>query len=217
VGLVRSLFEPAQRGAIASTHLIVLPGAYQSPEDVIAAKFSYAMQKREIDADLSCVDLEPEFLTDRGALARLRDEIVAPSRRLGYAQLWLVGISLGGYVALDFVSSYPREIDGVCLLAPYLGSRNVAGEITAAGGLVAWSPGEIADDDEERRIWALVKSYSESATLVYLGFGRDDRFASTQRIMAAALPSTACRIIAGGHDWTTWLALWEYFLESGYL
>ena len=215
--LVRSLFEPAQTGAIASTHLIVLPGAYQSPEDVIAANFLDAMRNREIDADLSCVDIEPEFLTDRGALTRLRDEIVAPSRRLGYAQLWLVGISLGGYVALDFVSSYPREIDGVCLLAPYLGSRIVAGEIAAAGGLLAWSPGELADDDDERRIWAFIKRYSESATLVYLGFGREDRFAQTQEIMAAALPATACKIIAGGHDWSTWLALWVYFLDAGYL
>jgi len=214
---MRSLFEPAQRGAIASTHLIVLPGAYQSPEDVIAANFLHAMQEREINADLSCIDIEPEFLTDRGALTRLRNEIVAPSRRLGYAQLWRVGISLGGYVALDFASSYPREIDGVCLLAPYLGSRIVAGEIAAAGGLAAWSPREPADGDDERRIWSFIKRCSESATLVYLGFGREDRFAQTQQIMAAALPSTACRIIAGGHDWNTWLALWEYFLESGYL
>ncbi len=183
----------------------------------MAANFLYALRKRGIDADLSCVDLEPEFLTDRGAMTRLRDEIVAPSRRLGYAQLWLIGISLGGYVALDFASSYPREIDGVCLLAPYLGSRIVAGEIAAAGGLAAWSPGDLADDGDERRIWAFIKRYSESATPVYLGFGSEDRFAQTQAIMASALPSTACKIIAGGHDWSTWLALWEYFLESGYL
>jgi hypothetical protein len=99
-------------------------------------------------------------------------------------------------------------------LAPYIGNRIVAGEIARAGGLAGWSPGELAPDDDERRIWTFIKTLPESALRVYLGFGRDDRFADSQALMAAALPSSACRVIAGAHDWSTWRALWEFFLES---
>lgn len=214
---MRKLFESRRRLAIARTHLILLPGAYQSPEAVLQADFLGAVRRRAIDADLSVVDFEPEFLTDRSGLCALRDEVVSPSRSRGYAGIWLVGISLGGYHALDYLSRYPNEIDGVCLVAPYLGNRMIAGEIARAGGLAAWSPGELAPDDDERRIWRFIKTCAESPLRVYLGFGREDRFAEVQQIMAAALPSSACRIIAGGHDWNTWLALWETFLESGTL
>ncbi|HMD72628.1 MAG TPA: alpha/beta fold hydrolase [Steroidobacteraceae bacterium] len=212
---MRRIFLPARGGAVARTHLVLLPGAYQAPEDVLKADFPGALRQREIDADLSCVDVEPESLTDRGVLRRLRDEIVGPSRALGYAEIWLVGISLGGRLALDYLSSYPQAVDGICLLAPYVGNRIVAGEIARAGGLAAWLPGELAPDDDERRIWAFIKALPESPLRVYLGFGREDRFAESQALMAAALPPAACTIIDGAHDWGTWRRLWEVFLESG--
>jgi pimeloyl-ACP methyl ester carboxylesterase len=212
---MRRVFSPAMSGAPARTHLVLLPGAYQAPEDVLDADFVGALRRRDIDADLSCVDLEPESLTDRGVLRRLRDEIVGPSRALGYAETWLVGISLGGRLALDYLSSYPQGVDGICLLAPYLGNRIVAGEIVRAGGLAGWSPGELAPDDDERRIWACIKTLPELPQRVYLGFGREDRFAQIQTLMAAVLAPEACQIIAGAHDWSTWRRLWELFLESG--
>jgi pimeloyl-ACP methyl ester carboxylesterase len=196
---------------------VLLPGAYQTLEEVEAAGFPAALRRRAIDADLSCVDLEPRSLTDREALGVLREQLVTPSRRQGYAQVWLVGISLGARLALDYASSDARDIDGLCLLAPYIGNRIVAGEIARAGGLAGWSPGALAADDDERRIWRFVKSLPESPLRVYLGFGREDRFAETQSIMAAALAPTACKVIAGAHDWSTWSALWEIFMESGYL
>lgn len=212
---MRRVFSPANSGTVARTHLVLLPGAYQAPEDVLKADFPDALRQRGIDADLSCIDVEAESLTDRGVLRRLRDEVVGPSRALGYAEIWLVGISLGGRLALDYLSSYPAGVDGICLLAPYLGNRIVAREISGAGGLAVWSPGELAPDDDERRIWAFIKALPESPLRVYLGFGREDRFVETQALMAAALPPAACTIVAGAHDWDTWRRLWDLFLESG--
>jgi hypothetical protein len=47
-----------------------------------------------------------------------------------------------------------------------------------------------------------------------LGYGREDRFAQAHALMAEALGPDAAHVVSGGHDWPTWIALWEYFLDS---
>ena len=48
---------------------------------------------------------------------------------------------------------------------------------------------------------------------MFLGFGSEDRFADTQRLLAGVLPAAQTRVIPGGHDWPVWRALWEQFLD----
>ncbi len=33
-------------------------------------------------------------------------------------------------------------------------------------------------------------------------------------MLAAALPADWVEVVAGGHEWGTWLKLWENFLDS---
>jgi enterochelin esterase-like enzyme len=193
--------------------VVWLPGAYQSAQDFLAAGFARAVQSRRRALDLCFVDLELAYMTDRSALDELRAQIVRPARAAG-ASVWLGGISLGGLLALDFAASYPDEFEGLCLLAPYLGSRILTAEIAAAPGLAAWQPGELAQDDDERRIWRYIKSRGTASRPLYLGFGRQDRFAAAHELLAAALPPDTVDAIPGGHDWSTWRRLWENFLDS---
>jgi pimeloyl-ACP methyl ester carboxylesterase len=145
----------------------------------------------------------------------LRSEIVLPARAAGVA-IWLGGISLGGLFALNYAASHPGELDGVCLFAPYLGNRMLTTEIARAPGLAHWQPGELAETDEERRIWRYIKSRRTDSEPLYLGFGQDDRFAAAHGLLAAALPADSVDVTAGGHEWPTWLTLWENFLDSSY-
>jgi pimeloyl-ACP methyl ester carboxylesterase len=209
---VRSVFCAAQSGAAAPTRMIWLPGAYHSAQDFLDAGFAAAVAERGISLDLAFVDLELQHLGDRSELARLRAEIVLPGRAIG-ASVWLAGISLGGLFALDYAASYPDELDGLCLLAPYLGNRMLTGEIAAAGGLTAWEPGELAEADQERRIWHYLKTNAHSQPLC-LGYGRGDRFAAAHALMAETLPADSVDIVAGGHEWRAWTKLWENFLDS---
>jgi pimeloyl-ACP methyl ester carboxylesterase len=126
----------------------------------------------------------------------------------------LAGISSGGLFALNYAASHPDEIDGLCLFAPYLGNRMLTGEIAGAQGLASWQPGELAQDDEERRIWRYIKTRRADSRPLYLGFGRDDRFSPAHRLLAATLPADSVDVIAGGHEWPTWSRLWENFLDS---
>ena len=190
-----------------------LPGAYHAAQDFLAAGFAEAVRRRRSPLDLIFVDLELAHVGDRGALRRLRSDIVLPARAAGIS-MWLGGISLGGMVALDYAASYPGELDGLCLLAPYLGNRMLTAEIAQAPGLAAWQPGELAETDEERRIWRYIKSRRTESRSLYLGFGRTDRFAAAHELLAATLPADSVDVIEGGHEWSTWSKLWENFLES---
>jgi enterochelin esterase-like enzyme len=193
--------------------MVWLPGAYHSAQDFLTAGFVDAVWARRLELDLIFVDLELAHVGDRSALARLRTDIVLPARAAGIA-LWMGGISLGGLFALDYAASYPDELDELCLLAPYLGNRILTAEIAQAPGLAAWQPGELAETDEERRIWRYIKARRADAPPLHLGFGAQDRFSGAHELLAGALPANAVDVIAGGHDWATWSRLWENFLDS---
>ncbi len=128
--------------------------------------------------------------------------------------LTFVDMEIGGLFALDYAASHPDELDGLCLLAPYLGNRMLTAEIAHAPGLERWQPGELAETDEERRIWRYIKSRHADSRPLYLGFGRGDRFAAAHELLAATLPADSVNVIGGGHEWSTWIRLWENFLES---
>ena len=139
---MRTLYEPAQPGVTANTRVLFLPAAYTNPEDFVAAGFVRAVRERELPLDLVFAELNLPRLTDRTILRRVRHELVLPARALGCRSIWLCGISLGGFVGLAFAERYPSEVDGLCLLAPYLGNHMITGEIERANGLAAWQPGE---------------------------------------------------------------------------
>jgi pimeloyl-ACP methyl ester carboxylesterase len=211
---MRTILEPAETGAMAPTRVLLLPAAYTTPDDFLREGFVKAVRHRVLPVDLVFVELKLQHLTDRTILRRLRHEVVLPARALGCRSIWLGGISLGGFVALAYAERYPLEIDGLCLFAPYLGNHIVTGEIERANGVHEWTPGELADDDDERRIWRFIKEHRARPSPLHLGFGRDDRFADSHRIMASALAPESVDVVPGGHEWPVWRQLWENFLDA---
>lgn len=193
--------------------MLWLPGAYNAAQDFLEAGFGAAVLRRGLALDLEFIDLELRYLGDDEALVQLRDEVVLPLREAGIA-VWLGGISLGGMLALHFAASHAAQLAGLCLLAPYPGNRMLLGEIAQARGLDHWQPGELVETDAERRIWRFIQDRHAAAAPLYLGFGRDDRFAPGLRLLADSLPPESVDVIEGGHDWPTWTALWEKFLDS---
>ena len=211
---MRTILDTAERGATAPTRVLLLPAAYTSPDDFLREGFVKAARDRALLVDLVFVELKLQHLTDRSVLRRLRHEVVLPARALGCRSIWLGGISLGGFVALAYAERYPQEIDGLCLLAPYLGNHIVTGEIERANGIHQWSPGALAADDDERRIWRFIKEQPGRQSPLHLGFGHDDRFAASHRMMAAALAPESVDVVPGGHEWPVWRQLWGNFLDA---
>lgn len=207
------LFDAARPGELAPVRLVMLPAAFAEPQDFLREGFVAAVRERRLPVDLVFAGLELEHVTDRSIIARLSEEIVRPARRHGCA-VWLGGISLGAYLALCFAERHAHELAGLCLFAPYLGSRIMTAEVERAHGIAHWSPGETAADDDERRVWGFIKGLRAGTLPVHLGLGREDRFARRHELMAAALPASDIDIVPGGHDWPTWRILWERFLDA---
>ncbi len=192
--------------------IVLLPAARQRLEDFIDAGFDRALHARAAGFELMLVDPMPSHLNDRSWMSRLRDEVVLPLCA-GGQPLWLGGISLGAFMALRFAAETPQLIGGLCLIAPYLGSRIVAADIARHAELRAWTPGELSEEDDERIVWRYVRGLREPPPQLFLGLGREDRFADTQQLLARSLPSTCCLTIEGGHEWPVWRRLWDNFLE----
>lgn len=201
---------------------ILLPGALQQPEEFIDAGFVAAVRERGLPLDLALVDFGLEFIGQAadGSCPRLLDAHMMQAQWRGkYQHIWLVGISIGAFIAIDYADRYPGQADGLCLLAPYPGNRIMTGEIAAAGGLHQWLPGAVADNDAERRVWRSLKGRrgQTGGVRIHLGFGREDRFAAGHRLMAEAQIADSVDIVAGGHAWPVWRALWDNFLDQGTL
>jgi len=206
------IFEPARPGHNAPLRLVLLPPAYSSPEDFIAHGFASAVRDRNLDVDLVFAGLRLKHVNDRAVLSRLRREIISPARALGCA-VWLGGISLGAYIALCYAAQGEDGPDGLCVLAPYLGSHIVTDEI-AREGIEHWRPGGPAEDDEERQVWRFIRGLRSGVLPVHLGLGSEDRFADRHQLMAAALAPADVDVVPGTHDWPTWRRLWERFLDA---
>ncbi len=75
-----------------------------------------------------------------------------------------------------------------------------------------------ASVDDERTWWHWLCRQSLAGswqTAVYAGTGLDDRFFQGQSLLFGLLPKERVQLIAGGHDWDTWRALWRHWLDNG--
>jgi pimeloyl-ACP methyl ester carboxylesterase len=197
------------------TLLVLLPGAYDSPQDYIDQNFINEVRDRNIYADIQIVDAHIGYYTNAQIVKRLEDEVVAPAKSKGYEKIWFIGISLGGYGSLLYSMNYPTTLEGVFLMAPYMGVKEVHIDVQSKGGLKNWVSN--SEGTADLNLWRWLKGYaitSSKMPKLLIGFGGSDRFAQPNSLLAAALPKARSMKIPGGHDWKTWHQLWTQFLDE---
>jgi pimeloyl-ACP methyl ester carboxylesterase len=208
---------PYREGSRQECLIVFLPGRGGRAIDFSRKGFIERVRQAGLMADMLAADLHLEYYLNQTAAERLRLDVIAPARDQGYRCLWLVGISLGGFGALEYEIAHPGDVSGIVLLAPYLGGDRIITEISQAGSVKAWNPGLIARSDYERRLWSWVRDYELQdghAPIIYLGYGNHDRFAVSNRLLGDVLGPERTITAPGGHTWSTWTALWEYLLRE---
>jgi hypothetical protein len=196
------------------TLLVLLPGAYDAPQDYIDQNFVKEVRSRNIYADIQIVDAHIGYYKNEQIVKRVEEEVVAPAKSKGYEKIWFIGISLGGYGSLLYSMKNPTALEGIFLMAPYMGVTEVHMDVQKQGGLKTWVKKNDATAD--LNLWHWLKGYAEPSSdmpKLYLGFGDNDRFAAPNGLLADVLPKARNMIIPGGHDWKTWLLLWTQFLD----
>jgi pimeloyl-ACP methyl ester carboxylesterase len=227
-GIVKSRLDVIESGAPckapATTLIVMLPGAYDTPQDFVRHGFVTALRERNIAADIVMTDTHIGYFTDDLVVTRLHEDVIMPARQKGYTQIWLAGISLGGYGSLLYSRRHGEAITGMFLMAPFLGNRTLRAEIVKAGGLAGWQAGDVAPADYDRKLWAWLKGYDRTGIQsrhlyprLYLGYGTEDRFASSSQALATVLPPAQVMTTHGGHDWEPWQRLWSDFLDHDML
>lgn len=194
--------------------MVLLPGALMTPQHLVDAGLFRAVQQRALALDLMALDLHALESCNRAALTTLETEVLAPARAQ-YRRVWLGGISRGGQLALSYLAEQTGQVHGLCLLAPYPGSRLTTNAVQRAGGVDAWEPTQDQLQDPEFRLWRWLKQPVLPGH-VFLGYGEQDRFADGMRLLADQLPQVRPNTLPGAHDWRAWQVLWAQFLDRGF-
>lgn len=221
----------------ATCTVLLLPGFWDSPADFERHGFDDELAARDLDVRLLAADAHVGYYRKRSILEQLR-QIVRAERRDGRT-VWLAGNSLGGVGSLIYARHESGDVEGVLLMAPYLGEPETIQEIRDAGGPLEWAPpgtepsddepdivgGETLDRDEyARETWRWLAAWHRqgggdggSAPQIWLAWGEDDDFAGPAELAARLLPEGQARSAPGGHDWKAWTQNWRDFLDAGAL
>jgi pimeloyl-ACP methyl ester carboxylesterase len=216
---MEAIHDPAPAPGADRIALVMLPGAGDRAQDLVEQGFVRALRQRGLGIDVVVADARFDHYLEKSVVAQLERDVIAPLRKRGSARLWLMGISLGCTGALSYAREHAGAVEGMLLLAPFLGTRGLIAEITNAGGLQGWQPGTIAPQDDERRLLAWLRDYragDPALPRICLGYGTADRYAPASRLLERLLPARQVMTDeGGGHDWPTWMNLWERWLDGG--
>ncbi len=214
-------WEQPAAGHQARCLAVFLPGMGDDAEDFDREGFVAEMKRRELSVDMVAANATLGYYARGTFIERLTTDVIEPARARGYEQLWLIGNSMGGMGTLYYARTHAADVTGVLALAPYLGERELIDEIRSQGGLARWQGPPRVDamnqDNYQRELWRWLQAVTrgqEPGPNIYLGYGRDDRLARQDALLAAVLPADHTYLVEGAHDWTTWKILFGKFLES---
>jgi pimeloyl-ACP methyl ester carboxylesterase len=214
---LRAIHDTAPGAGAERVMLVMLPGAGDRPEDLVAHGFIRALRQRRLPVDVAAVDAHMGYYLERSIVEHLAADIIVPAQAQRRERLWLMGISLGGTGAVAYAREHGDGVEGVVLIAPFLGTRGLIAEVERAGGLSRWRPGNAHAHDDERALVAWLKDYRPDDPVlpkIYLGYGTEDRLVPASAMLAQRLPAGRVARVGGGHDWRTWLAVWERLLDG---
>lgn len=215
------LSYPAPTGSPAEdkTLVVFLRGKSGSHRSFETAGMVDELQKQMGSFDILAPNTHFGYYMSRAVVDRLKYDVIDPAIAAGYREIWLVGVSLGSIGALLYLDAYPSDIDGVCLIAPYLGNSGILEPIANAGGLAHWEPSEPDPKDSwQLKIWTVLKNCHKNGFQtppVLLGFGTGDRYHSAHQLLSADMPPAQVFEVNGGHDFVTFASAWKGILDNG--
>lgn len=189
--------------------LILLPPAMATSQDYVEKGFLTLVASLSLPIEVSCIDIGYEQVMS-GTAANYLHEQIAPKEN---ERIWLGGISLGAFNALQFAASYPTVVERLVLFAPYAGTSDVLSAITDNQGIPAeWQTDTTLTD--ERRWWGWLGNPLLAKPTIDLWLSEKDRFLAGQQLLEKYLPNTKAQWLPGKHEWPVWQQMWQAWVNT---
>lgn len=196
--------------------VVLMPGLGDTADLFLHYGFVDDALRAGTRCDFVAVDAHLAYYGDNSLRRRVGQDIVLLASARGYREIWIVGISMGGLGAMLVARDHPGLVDGVVLIAPFLGDEAVARSVERAGGLADWEPPVIRDPDSREEysaaLWGWLRGYVEHPDRMpelYVGCGTEDPLLPTSRLLQPIVPRERFATVPGGHGWSTWRVLWR--------
>jgi pimeloyl-ACP methyl ester carboxylesterase len=201
--------------------IVFMPGFLDEPDEFTEQGFVEDALRAGSACDMVAVDAHFGYYRSNAVARRVGEDVLQLATMRGYERIWVVGISMGGLGTSLLAARYQHLVDGVILLAPFLGDAEVPDAVREAGGLAAWEVPDGASFEEEDRyteaLWGWFKGYAEDPEdrpALYLGAGSEDQLGRNLDLLAAHLPEGHLLEAEGGHRWPVWRQLWRQLLAD---
>lgn len=201
--------------------VVMIPGFLDGPDTYLENRFPHTLTATS-RCDAVMVDLHYRYYGDVGIADLVYTDVILPAAARGYEEIWLLGISMGGLGTLLTAERYTSMIDGIILLAPFVGDEGTLRTIREAGGAATWRPPSgLADEawtesNYTLHLWSWLRRYHtdpDGMPPIYIGWGDTDRLGEGDALLAALLPEDQVFSRPGGHGWSTWRPLFDDILE----
>src|SRR3954466_11902821 len=154
---MRSMAWPQRAEGHARCLVVFLPGLGDDADDFERNGLVADVQRHRLSVDMIAASATLGYYARGTFLTRLAADVVDPARARGYAEIWLIGNSMGGLGTVYYARAHTAEITGVLALAPYLGDGELIREIDDQGGLAGWQGpprvAELTEDNYQRELW----------------------------------------------------------------
>jgi pimeloyl-ACP methyl ester carboxylesterase len=202
--------------------VVLMPGAGSSAGDFEKEGFVQKLQNSGLSIDVVAANATIGYYMKELMLTRVHEDVFTPllaSKQ--YEKRWIMGMSMGGFGSLFYAMHYPKDVDGVFAMAPWLGDEKLVREIIEAGGLEKWqapAAEPVNGDNYQRQFWRWLQDVTNEPSKgpdLWLGWGTDDSLGRADQVLADRLPKEKVLLTGGGHDWPPWNELVERFAKEG--
>ena len=208
---VRSASTPMT--ALSVTHrssegclVVLMPGMGDTPQHFLDHGFVEEARSQGLRCDFVLPDAHLTYYREQNVAERVVADVLVAARTRGYRRIWLVGISLGATGAIEAARRRPDLVDGLVLIAPFLGPED---RVLAAldGDTTPPARQHLLVHVAPRATWLARVARSRELPLL-VAFGTEDRYARNHGRLAEMLGGSSVVTRTGAHDWATWRALW---------
>ncbi|MDH5408863.1 MAG: alpha/beta fold hydrolase [Gammaproteobacteria bacterium] len=210
---LKSISQPAPKPS--DTLVVFLPGLADDEQTFVKEKFFSAVSDRKKNIDLMAVHTHIGYLLDGTYAERIKEDVILPARKKGYKKIWLVGVSLGGFISVNYLRQQPDDVTGLILFGPFLGQEGQLKEIKKQGGVLKWQPEDVESLSKTLSLWYWFKQNQKKYLKnIYVNYGDKDKLAYGIKMFSPLINKSHITEIKGIHGWKTWRELWHMLLDS---